>query len=186
MRVALPVFRPRLGPRVLDLPVSGFSAALFAPTLLDEPTKQTTIRMKTESKRTEPPALGKEVYCDGLGSGTRSEFSSCFVAALILGHWPCHEENRIAIFLFPFGQPGRHSLHQQRPRTRRLQRILRPVLCAFGSGRLVSVEQLTVWRQFESTREFFHSLHRRNRVAILDTRKVTTEQTCSFFDIALR
>jgi hypothetical protein len=133
MRVALPVFCPTLGPRVLDLPISGCSAALFAPTLLDEPTKPTAIRMKTERKRMEPPALGKEV---GLGSGMRSEFSSRFLAALILGHSPCHEENRIPIFLVPFGQPGHRSLHQQRPRTRRLQRIFRPVLCAFGAGGL--------------------------------------------------
>src|SRR6266478_4878251 len=40
-----------------DLLISGCSAALLEPTLPDEQTKQTAIRVKTESKRMEPPSV---------------------------------------------------------------------------------------------------------------------------------
>src|SRR6266705_1562047 len=64
-----------------DLLISGCSAALFEPTVPDEQTKHTAIRVKTESERMEPPSVGREVF-RRLGSGTRSGFPSCFHAAL--------------------------------------------------------------------------------------------------------
>jgi len=47
-----------------DLLISGCSAALFEPTLLGEQTQLTAIRVKTESKRMEPPSIEREHYSE--------------------------------------------------------------------------------------------------------------------------
>src|SRR5258705_12849044 len=65
-----------------DLLISGCSAATFEPTLPDEPTKQTAIRIKTENKRMEPPSLGKEVYFDSLRQQYSKRLSVLFSCRL--------------------------------------------------------------------------------------------------------
>jgi hypothetical protein len=47
-----------------DLLISGRSRAIFEPTSPGEHTKLTAIRVKTESKRMEPPSVKRELYSD--------------------------------------------------------------------------------------------------------------------------
>jgi hypothetical protein len=62
--------------------------------------------------------LGGKFIPTLLSSGTRSWFSSRFLAALLLGHSSCQEEDQIPVFLIHLGKQAHHFLHQQRPGSR--------------------------------------------------------------------
>ena len=53
-------------------------------------------------------------------------------------------------------------------------------------GRFVPVVEQLIERDFESPRQFFERLDRRHRVAVFDTRNITTQQTRPLLDVALR
>src|SRR6266849_794407 len=74
--------------------MSGCSAALFEPTLPDEQTKQAAVRMKTDSKRMEPPTVRQEVYFDPQAAALEASLRPAFMPPCFLDTRPAMKRIR--------------------------------------------------------------------------------------------